>query len=121
MLFRAFKIYRGTKKGVKDPTGFAFEQARETMIGIILLPVIIYAAVIVLLGLMGFTDLIVHASGIAKTFFWILLIVGFVFGVPIYIIAVAVNKLFRQGEDLIRPPVTKIKTKVTDVVRDIDS
>ncbi len=120
MILRAFKIYRDTKKGIKDPTGFAFEQARETMLGVILLPVIIYAVIVILLGIMGFTHLIVHASGVAKVFFWIFLVIGIVFGVPAYVFGVIINKLLTHGENMARPHVTRIKTKVEDVVRDID-
>ena len=116
MIFRAFKLYRDTKQGTADPTGFAAEQVKETVLGIVLIPVIIFVAILILLGLLGFTNIIVHASGVARAFFWIFFVMGIVFGIPAFVVGRLFSKLLKKGEDAARPQVTRIKTKVEDVI-----
>lgn len=117
MIFGAFKMYRDVKKGTADPTGFAFEQVKEPLLIMALIPVIVFIVILILLGILGFTDLIIHASGVARAFFWIFIVIGVLFGLPALLIGLFVGKVLKKGENLIRPHATRIQTKVETVVK----
>jgi arginine exporter protein ArgO len=102
MIFRALKLYRMAKKGVNDPTGLAVEEAQEAVLGVLIIPSVIVGVVLILLGILGFSDLILKSSIVAQIFFWIVLVGGILWGTVAVTIGVVVSKLLRKAERVVK-------------------
>ncbi|MCU0660324.1 MAG: hypothetical protein MUD00_01795 [Candidatus Pacebacteria bacterium] len=70
MLFAAFRIYKEIKEGVANPKDFAVEKAMDALKSFLILVSILALPVIIFLGVLGFSNWVVDASGIARFFFW---------------------------------------------------
>jgi uncharacterized protein YqfA (UPF0365 family) len=102
MIFRMIHIYFKAKKGIKDPAGLAGEEVRDLYMGTLIIPGVILGAVVILLGILSFTHWIAAPSLTAKIFFWILFIVGLIYGSIAMTIAKFLNRAVRKGEDYAR-------------------
>jgi hypothetical protein len=102
MIFKALRLYRLAKKGSSDPTGLVVEELRDAVIGTLVVPSIIVTVVLVLLGILGFSDLLFQASVVARIFFWIVLIGGVLWGIVATAIGIFVSKLLRKGEKIVK-------------------
>lgn len=74
MIFRAFKIYRMGKQGIKDPAGFVADEAGGFVLGAFLLPLILTIAFIIFLGALAFSSFLGGPYLIAKILFFLILI-----------------------------------------------
>lgn len=66
MIFRVFTIYKGIKKGTKDPSGFAQEEAFELLRSLIMPLTVIGAIFVVLFFLLGYSSFWFGPSGFFK-------------------------------------------------------
>lgn len=112
MIFRLFKAYRMTRKGIKDPTGLVVEELQETVMGVFIIPGIVLGVILILLGIFGFSNWITDASGVARVFFWIFLVIGIFYGIIATVIAKLTNKVLRKGESVVRPHVDQMRGKI---------
>lgn len=75
MIFAAFRIYRKIKKGVADPKDFAVEEATDALKGFLIIVSAIAVPIIAFIGVLGFSDWIVNANGVARFFFWLFAVI----------------------------------------------
>lgn len=66
MIFRVFQVYKSIREGVKNPTGFAYDEALGLLRAVILPPTIIGALMVVLFFLLGYTPFWFGPSGFFK-------------------------------------------------------
>lgn len=99
MIFKMFGIYHKAKQGVNDPAGLVADEAAGVVSGVAILPGIILAGVVVILGILSFTSWIVAPSLLAKIFFFIfaLVLAGYIFA-AVVIVRFIKKAITRAGE-----------------------
>jgi uncharacterized membrane protein len=107
MIFKIFQIRKDIKEGREAPASFAVDKGFEFFFGLLLIPLIIYLAVVTLLFLSGYTEVFGFESGLARLVFWLLAIPGAIFSLMFYKIRKFIKKLSKRGD-------TKIKEKIGD-------
>jgi uncharacterized Tic20 family protein len=75
--FQILQIRKNIKDARANPSGFAGEQTKEILWGIMIIPIIICALVIILFFVIGYTDVLGFQLGFFKFLFWVALIVSF--------------------------------------------
>ncbi len=79
MLFKILRIRSMAKQGINDPQGFVQDQAKEAAIdaaiGALIVPAIFLILFLALLFVLSYTHLLGGPYGIAKFFFWLLVMV----------------------------------------------
>lgn len=76
MIFRVIQLYKNVQEGTADPTGFGRDQLMDIVKGIFIPFVVVGALVLVLFGLLGFSDVLsVGPFGFFRVVFWLGLIV----------------------------------------------
>lgn len=84
MLFTIIKTGLQGRQFQKDPSGFVASGVKETALSILIIPVVIAIIILGLLFTLGFTELLGGPFGLAKFFFFILLIGYGLISIPIY-------------------------------------
>jgi nitrogen fixation/metabolism regulation signal transduction histidine kinase len=107
MIFRIISIYRKTKKGLADPTGFVGEEVRDAYIGAAIVPGLILLAVVVLLFIFGYTNLVAPSSLFPKILFWVFLVVELLYVVIATVVGKMLNRLINAIEAKIKNRLTK--------------
>lgn len=74
MFFRAIKIYRMGKEGIKDPANFAANEAGSFVLGAFMFPLLATIGFIVFLGFLAFSTFLGGPYIIAKILFFLILI-----------------------------------------------
>lgn len=75
MLIRAFILMRKVREGSADPKSFAVEETMDFIKGFLILISAIALPIIAFLGVLGFSDWIINANGVARVFFWLFLVI----------------------------------------------
>src|SRR6187551_2665119 len=95
MLFTLFGAYRKMKKGTFDGKDFAVEQVMDTFKGILVVASAIALPVIVFLGVTGYSNWLFGPNGVARTFFWIFLVIYFFW----FLVSRAIYKRIKRGAE----------------------
>ena len=66
MIFRVFHVYKNVKEGVKNPTGFAHDEALGILRGAIIPPTVLGALLVILFFLLGYSSFWFGPSGFFK-------------------------------------------------------
>ncbi len=96
MIFKIISIYFKTKKGIKDPEGFAVEEAQDFVTGTLLIPLVILIGVTILLGILSFTHVITNPSITAQIFFWISIVVTIAYSTLIVFLRILIGKIIKK-------------------------
>ncbi len=75
--FQILQIRKNIKDARANPSGFAGEQAKEILWGILIIPIIICILILGLFFIIGYTEVLGFQLGFFKFLFWIALIVSF--------------------------------------------
>ncbi len=95
MLFTLFGAYRKMKKGTFDAKDFAVEQAMDLFKGILVVVSIIALPVLTLLGILGYSNWLIQANGVARFFFWVFIFIYFLW----FLISRAIYKRIKRGAE----------------------
>lgn len=112
MIFTAIKTVlqvRELKKGLKDPSGFAQEKVIESIIESMLYIFIPVGIVSLLLFLFGYTHVFTNPSGLARVFFWIILIPSSLFAFIVYKALYFLRRKMKQVDKTIKAEIREIK------------
>jgi len=107
LIFNIWKIRKLYKEAKENPGKVAGEELVGAMMGVVLLPVIIFGLVLALLFVLGFTPLIYKSFLMAKILFYILL--------PIYLLVLLfawriLKRIKREAESLTNGAVDKVRS-----------
>ncbi len=87
------------KQGSTDPKGFAKGQVLDAIIGALIVPVLGLILFLGLLFILSYTHLLGGPYGIARFFFWLLLIVYTIGGLVIYSIYSAIRNAVTNAKE----------------------
>lgn len=118
MLFRILQFRNMAKEGLNDPKGFAKGQAKEAIIGALMVPVIGLILFLALLFVLSYTQLLGGPYGVAKFFFWLLTIAYAIGGFVIYTIYSTIKKAVKNVKDEMKK--NSRSTNETSNIRDAE-
>lgn len=95
MIPTAIGAYRKMRNGTFDPKRFAVDQAMGMLKGALIIVSCISIPLIVLLGVLGYSNWLVHANSVARFFFWFFLVIYSIW----YYIAQTVFKRIKRGAE----------------------
>jgi hypothetical protein len=104
MIFKVISIYFKAKKGIKDPQGFAVEEAQDVLTGAMIIPLLVLIGVTILLGILSFSHIIAAPSVLAQIFFWIFVVVFVGYLSLVLVIRSLVGKIIRKIGEKIQNP-----------------
>jgi O-antigen/teichoic acid export membrane protein len=108
-MFGIFKTISDVRKGVKDPTSFGEELAIDVVKGPILVFTIIGVLFLLLMFMLGYTEVFGHPYGFFKVVFWLL-------AIPFFIIDLTLWSVFRAYKALVKSAKKKVDdSKIIDV------
>jgi ABC-type uncharacterized transport system fused permease/ATPase subunit len=82
------------KEGVENPERFAKNQVKEAVIGALIIPLAILIVFLVFLFILSYTHVLGGPYGLARFFFWILIIIYGLSGSAVYFIGKTFRKVF---------------------------
>ena len=98
MIFRVFQIYNNVKNGVKNPTGFAHDEALGLLKGAIVPFTAIGAILVILFFLLGYSSFWFGPSGFFKVFSVISLIVWIIWFIITRILLMFARQILRHAK-----------------------
>lgn len=97
MLFTIIKTGLKGREFQKNPSSFVESGVKETALSILIIPAVIAILILILLFILSFTHLLGGPFGLAKFFFFILLIGYGLISIPIYLFYKLVKKASRKA------------------------
>jgi uncharacterized membrane protein YoaK (UPF0700 family) len=107
MIFKMFRIYRMAKRGVADPTGLVGEEIMDAYIGAAIVPALILTAVLVLLGILGYSHVITDPSLVARIIFWIFFCCGIVYASIAIVLGKLLGNIIEKGKQFAKSNIEK--------------
>lgn len=101
MIFQIINVYQKTKQGVVDPKGLALDELNGAFMGFFILPALVLAGVIILLGILSFTSLITESSLLAQILFWIFVIALVVYGAIVLMLRKLLNQVISRVAQMV--------------------
>ena len=98
MLFRIIQLTKQGKEGSEDPMGFVSRQAKGAIIEALLIPILGLVAFLVFLFLLSYTHFLGGPYGIARFFFWLLVLVYGTAGYFFYTIYSSFKKVISESK-----------------------
>lgn len=96
MLFRLLQYKNMAQEGFDNPKAFAKAQATDAIIGAMIVPILFLLGFLGFLFILSYTQLIGGPYGIAKFFFWFLVVVYGTVGYVVYKIFNAFKKALKK-------------------------
>ncbi len=109
MILRIISLYTKTKQGVRDPEGFAVDEIHDAFFGFFLIPGLILLAVVIILGLLGYSSLITEPSSIAVGFFWLFTVVLLGYGMLVVLLRRLLDVVIRNCQRVVHEIKNEIK------------
>ncbi|MCC7469668.1 MAG: hypothetical protein IT284_00805 [Bacteroidetes bacterium] len=110
MIFAIFKTYKDIKRGTADPAGFGQEMLLDVFKVPLILFTIIGSVVLILLFILGWTNILLNSLGIFKVLFFLIFI-------PFLILEIIFWSIFGRIKKL----TGKAKEKVNERLKAIDA
>jgi cell shape-determining protein MreC len=99
MLITIIKTGLKGKSFYKDPKNFVEGSVKETAISFLIFPIIIAIAILALLFILSFTEILGGPFWLARIFFWVLLIGYALVSIPIYLFSKLVGKASQKASE----------------------
>lgn len=90
------------QEGLNNPEAFAEDQAKEALIGALILPVIVVLGFLAFLFVLAYTGILGGPYGVAKFFFWIVTIIYVVVGYTLYKVATTLKRAVQSQRQAMR-------------------
>lgn len=88
------------KEGTENPERFAKNQAKDAVIGALIVPIVILILFLGFLFVLSYTQVLGGPYGIARFFFWLLVVIYGISGSALYFIGRAVKRVFSSGKSM---------------------
>lgn len=102
MIFRIISLYSKTKQGIQDPEGLAVDEIHGAFFGFFLIPGLVLLAVVIILGILGYSSVITEPSSIAVGFFWLFTIVLFGYIMLVVLLRRLLDVIIRKCQVVVR-------------------
>ena len=119
MIFKILQIKKDIKDARQNPASFGLGKGGELFLGIIIIPLIIYASVVVLLFLSGYTSTFGFESSLARVIFWILLVPGVASSFLFFKIRKFLKGLSKKGDDFVNKKINDAKIIESEVIEEV--
>lgn len=119
MIFKIFQIKKDIKEASQNPASFGLGKGGEFLLGLIIIPIIIYIAVVVLLFLSGYTETFGIESILARVVFWVLFIPGALSALLFFKIRNFLKKLSKKGDNFINKKMHNSRVIESEVVEEV--
>lgn len=119
MIFKIFQIKKDINLAKEKPASFAFGKGGEFILGIIIIPIIIYTAVVVLLFLSGYTETFGIESILARVIFWILFVPGVLSALLFFKIRNFLKKLSKKGDSFVNKKMHNSRVIESEVIEEV--
>ncbi len=97
MIWKLWQAQRMIREGRENPAKFAGGEARDAILSILIVPGFIMIALLVILGIAGFSSLLGGPYLLFRIFFWIGVLIVFILGCITYVIIRAVIHLTKRA------------------------
>lgn len=111
-IFSAYKTYKDIKEGTADPVGFGMEQIFGGIKALFTIGTILGLVVVVLLGIIGYGNVLGGPSMIARIFFWIFLLAE----IPLVVLTIVVYTLAHKLQKMLKKQLSSTVTVEAEIV-----
>lgn len=101
MIFKIFQIKKDINEARQKPVSFGLGKGGEFILGILIIPIIIYVSVVVLLFLSGYTETFGFESLLARVIFWIIFVPGVISSFVFLKVRRFLKKISKKGDQFV--------------------
>ncbi len=96
MIWKLWQTQRMIREGSENPAKFAGGEVRDVVLSVLIIPGLITIAILIFLGIVGYSHFLGGPYLLFKVLFWIVLVTSFVLGWISYVIIRGASRLTKH-------------------------